>query len=185
MARPLPTADEAFAGGEAAIFNAESLLESAAISAERGNFGVAVALGILALEEAVKARALFGFLLARRTGAPFGLSDDTFRDVLFRKHALRHVLAFHQGMSNALHSALLGVLPHDEAGRQAIKRDLELARWLAEADRAKQRGLYVDHRNGKWAQPKDVRPEEWEATLTAVRPFVEETRRQHGVARAL
>lgn len=139
MARPLPSGDDAFAGGEAAIFNAETLLESATLSADRGNFGVAVALGVLALEEAVKARALFGFLLASRTGAPFGLSDDNFRDVLYRKHALRHVLAFHQGMSNALHSALLGALPRDEAGRESIKRDLELARWLVEADKAKQR----------------------------------------------
>ncbi len=111
--------------------------------------------------------------------------DDNFRDVLYRKHALRHVLAFHQGMSNALHSALLGALPRDEAGREAIKRDLELARWLVKADKAKQRGLYVDFIDGRWLQPRDVTPGDWQETLTAVRPFVEETRRQHGVARSL
>jgi hypothetical protein len=68
MARSLPEPKDAYEGGEAAIFNAESLLESAKAAAGADNYGAAVAFVVLALEEAVKARALFGFLLANKSG---------------------------------------------------------------------------------------------------------------------
>ena len=186
MARPLPEAKDAYRGGEAAIFNAESLLESAEAAADRGNFGAAVGLVVLAIEEAVKARSLFGFLLASRIGAPFGLSDSAFRDILYRNHALRHALALWQGMSSETHTAWVsGVMPIDEKGRDALKRDLEVAHWLSEANTAKLRGFYVDFDDGKWLEPKDVRPEEWKRAASVARPFIEKTRRQQGAAKSL
>jgi AbiV family abortive infection protein len=152
VGRPLPKPAEAFAGGQAAIFNAENLFESAEDAAKRGNFGVAVGLVVLAIEEAVKARALFGFLLASKIGAPFGLDDDAFRDILYRNHALRHSLAFWQGMSSAMHTAWVsGVMPMDDDGRKALERDESwvqpvrlggrLARTIPRPDSGSARGL--------------------------------------------
>ena len=185
MPRALPEAKDAYEGGEAAILNAESLLEAAKASAEKGNLGVAVGLAVLALEEAVKARALFGFLMARKMGAPFGLSDKAFEDLLYRNHALRHILAFWQGMSNETHTAWIsGEMPREEKGRKAVERDLAAARWLSKANLAKLRGFYVDFIDGKWVQPLNVQPADWDMALGVVTPFVEETRRQQGVARS-
>lgn len=186
MARPLPEAKDALAGGTAAIFNAENLIESAEIVAERGNFGAAIALAVLGVEEAVKARVLFGVLTATKFGAPFGLKDKAFRDTLFHNHALRHVLAFLQEMSNETRTALvIGVEPRDEQGREAVKRDLELVTWLAKANRAKLRGLYTDFKGGRWLEPKDVTPDEWQVARSISRSFIGETRRQQGAAKGL
>ncbi len=89
-------------------------------------------------------------------------------------------------VSNETHSALVsGEMPRDDRGREALKRDLEVARWLSEANIAKLRGFYVDFEGDKWMEPKDVRPEEWERARAVARPFIEETRRQHGVAKSL
>lgn len=186
MAKPLPTPEQAYEGGEAAIFNAQSLYESAEAAADKGNVGVAIALTVLAVEEAVKARALFGLLLSSKIGRPFGLKARAFRDILYYKHAMRHALAVLQEMSDETRTALLtGAQPQDERGREALRRDVEMARWLTDANTAKLRGLYVDFRDGTWLQPKDVRPEEWERARAVARPFIEETRRQQGAARAL
>ena len=186
MARQLPEAQDAYAGGEAAIFNAESLLESSEVVAKRGNFGAAVALVVLGVEEAVKARALFGLLLASKISEPFGLDEKDFRDLLFHNHAARHSLAFLQEISDKTRTMLVtGIVPRDEEGRAAVKRDLEMRRWLKQANDAKLRGLYVDFEGGKWLEPKDVRPEDWRQALSIGRRFVEETRRQQGAAKSL
>lgn len=186
MAKPLPKAEQAYAGGEAAIFNSENLMESAKAAADKGNLGAAVSLVVLAVEEAVKARALFGFLLATKVSAPFLLTDPQFRDLLHRNHALRHVLAFLQGMSSETHTLWVsGVMPTDDKGREALSRDLAAIRWLNEANLAKQRGFYVDFDGAKWLQPKDVRPQDLELAMSVARPFIEETRRQQGAAKSL
>jgi len=183
---PLPRPDQAYEGGEAAIYNAENLVEAAMAAAEKGNFGVAVGMVVLAVEEAVKARVLFGFLLASKVSAPFGLADPQFRDVLHRNHSLRHILAFWQGMSSETHTLWVsGVMPTDEPGREALKRDLATVRWLNEANQAKLRGFYVNFDGAKWLQPKDVRPEDLKVAVSVARPFIEETRRQQGVAKSL
>jgi len=185
MAKPLPEVKDAYEGGEAAIFNAESLLESAEAVADRGNFGTAVGLVVLGVEEAVKARALFGLLAASRIGHPFGLTDKEFRDILYYRHAMRHALALRQEMSDETRTALLtGAEPRDEKGRDALRRDLEMAKWLIEANDAKLRGLYVDFVDAKWLQPKGAKPEDWKRALSVARPFIEETRRQQAAAKS-
>ena len=186
MAKPLPGPKDAYTGGESAIFNAENLLESSEVVAERGNFGAAVALIVLGVEEAVKARALFGLLLASKIGEPFGLDDKDFRDVMFHNHALRHSLAFLQEMSDVTRTILLtGIWPRDERDRETVKYDLDMRRWLTQANAMKLRGLYVDFEEGRWREPKDVKPEEWKEALTIARRFVGETRRQQGVAKSI
>ena len=95
-------------------------------------------------------------------------------------------LAFLQGMSSEMHTFWVsGVMPTDADGRETLKRDLAAIQWLNEANRAKQRGFYVDFDGTGWLQPKDVRPEDLNDALSVAKPFIEETRRQQGMAKSL
>jgi len=70
----LPDNGESRIWGVLAAENAERLLDSAGLLATNGRLGHAIGLAVLAVEEAVKARALFGFA---KHGDQFGLDPGT------------------------------------------------------------------------------------------------------------
>jgi len=177
MASRLPTADEARVGGRLAILNACNLFESAEATAGRGNFGAAVGLAVLALEEAAKGRALLGYAFALQAGVPFGLHDKEFTRLL-NSHASRYRVAFMQRLTAAGHSLLLGIEPRTEDERNQVQRDIEAREWLVAANPEKQRGFYVDFSDDGWSSPSQVTPDEWEQACRVVVPFLEESHRQ-------
>lgn len=181
MTRPLPTPEQARVGGRLAIRNAVNLFETAQGASQAGNFGAAVALAVLAVEEAAKGRALLGFALSNETGAPFALQDDQFRDLIYRSHPLRHAVALYQGLTAAGLNLLAGVGPDAAEARGQVDRDLRAAAWLSKADRLKQRGLYTDFSDVGWSSPMHITPDRWDEAQAVVRPFLEEAVRQDGV----
>lgn len=92
----LPDSVESRIWGVLAAENAERLMDSACLLAAHGRLGHAIGLAVLAVEEAVKARALFGFA---RHGDQFGLDPATMTKLLRGNHRLRHFVAWLQGSS--------------------------------------------------------------------------------------
>ena len=181
MSKRLPTKDGARVGGRLAILNACNLFESAEVAAERGNFGAAVGLAVLAMEEATKGRALLGYALAAHTGVSFGMSNTKFKDFL-HCHGPRYAIAFMQGLTAAGHSLLLGLAPQTEEDRAQLQRDVDCGRWLTAANSKKQRGFYVDFSgNDVWSSPSNVTPDDWDRARRIVSPFLDESRRQDAI----
>jgi AbiV family abortive infection protein len=184
--KPLPSPVEARDGGYLAAENAQALLNAATAAAAARSWGAAVGIAVLALEEAAKARALFGcFGASRIPGMKFGFSDKQFRAMIYGPHGFRHAAAFWQSISSQTRSAILtGAWPGDATGGEKVKADVFAGEWLVTADQLKQKGFYVDYRDdGFWASPSALVQGDWLEAQSVAAPFVAEAVAQAEKAR--
>ena len=168
-----------------AAINAGRLREVAEAAANLGHFGAAVALEVLALEEAAKARALRlaatlpitarGPIDAESAEEVTQLLTALVEDVLRRDHSIRHWFAQFE-----LHVRETERLRHNEAFRdfservRAAEAALEdKVRWLDRADDLKLQGLYVEPHNG--STPSKLNRSDYEEAVAVVEPFVAAT----------
>ena len=154
--------------------NARVLHGVAKAAAAISSYGPAVALEVLALEEAAKAQALRMCWRLSLVGEAFVDPDrlgERLEDVLQRDHIERHrFAAWHQGISDLLRQA--GAT--DEARRLSHDRKhLPKYEWLYRAERLKQRGLYVDPHAG--TSPSDVTRADYRDATAMVEPYVTAT----------
>jgi len=179
--RPLPTTEQARDGGIVAAMNARYLLDAAIVLAGQDYPGPAVSLAVLALEEAVKGRALLGRVAVARTpGARYGFTDDQLRRLIYGPgHGLRHAAGLFQHMTPATLTALAtGATPHSAEDKSAVEADLEAAEWLQRASKLKEGGIYVEFHDDHWHHPREMKKNEWDEALAVVEPFVNEAVRQ-------
>ncbi len=175
--RPLPTRDQARSGAVIAADNSEALLNAAGALGMQRDFGHGAALLVLALEEAVKARALMAmWRVSTMPGSRLGFTDEQLRQIIFRSHGLRHAAAFLQGLSSEGLTRFFGIDPLDEEGRKRLAFDLATGEWLMKANDLKERGIYTDFRpDGTWSSPADVTEDEFSHAVYVVKTFVDET----------
>ena len=148
--------------------NAGRLRDVAATAAELDSFGVAVALLVLALEEAVKAD-----LLTMRwkmellhPGLDYLVKNPDV--VTKRDHSVRHLVAARQIYANEVHRLHVG-MPYEEIERAAEAVSAKVD-WLMNADRLKQAGLYVDP--GQRSTPSKITRGDYDTALGIVGPYV-------------
>lgn len=144
----LPDMVKARIWGVLAADNAERLLSSAGLLAADQRLGHAIGLAVLAVEEAVTARALFGYA---RYGDRFSLDDATLTKLLRGDHRLRHFVAWMQGSSPAARRWLAADDEADSAVDAKVEAELVALDWLMVANQSKNGGFYVDYEGtGHW-----------------------------------
>lgn len=166
--------------------NAGALLEIAARAESDGHHGPAVALVVLALEEAAKAQAL-GMLVWASTLNP-GIAYPTagLEEVAMKRdHTVRHRFAAWQKTMKAIVEMAQERTDLIRA-RKDLQLELEAARavadqteWLNRAEGLKQRGLYVDVPMN--TMPVEVSHTDYEEAFAIVEPYVTMTRQQAGL----
>jgi AbiV family abortive infection protein len=168
----LPDLVEARIWGVLAAENAERLLASASLLAANQRLGHAIGLAVLAVEEAVKARALFG---NARYGDRFSLDEATLAKLLKGDHRLRHFVAWIQGSSPAARRWLASEAETDRAADAKVEAELVALDWLMVANESKNGGFYVDYRAaGHWSTPQAATDEQWSMAMAVAAPFVGE-----------
>lgn len=149
--------------------NAGRLRDVAGAAAELENFGVAVALLVLALEEAVKAD-----LLTMRwkmellhPGLDYLVKNPDV--VTKRDHSVRHQVAARQVYASELYRLHASDMRDDavEAAAKAVAAQVD---WLVKADRLKQGGLYVDPLLR--STPSTIARADYDTALSIVGPYV-------------
>ncbi len=175
--RRLPTPNEAFAGIQLALENAERHLRCADLLAGKGEYGQALAHLVLSLEETDKARVL-GMLWLDEGD----LTEEQARARLF-DHRIRNEAAFAKSWTIGMLLTAAAEALTDQATGGARRSDAELlaaamaqhpealpADWPETAGRAREAGLYVDmDDNGTWHTPRDVT----EADIQRFKPAAE------------
>jgi AbiV family abortive infection protein len=168
--------------------NAGALRDVATAAASLGHYGAAVALEILALEEAAKAQAL-GMRARLATLLGIDIPIEELEDVLQREHTVRHRFAawqllqhelvrisqeqFERQLSHGPPSQRIDVY---EAATAAVLRK---KRWLNKAERLKQRGIYVDPHSG--TIPSRLGRADYNEAVAIVEPYVTLTLQQAGL----
>jgi AbiV family abortive infection protein len=166
--------------------NAGVLLDVAAAAARQQAHGLAVALSVLALEEAAKAQGL-GMMVWASTLDP-GIAYPTagLKDVALRRdHTVRHRFAAWQKTMQAI-VQIYGERRDLVRARKELELELEAARrvasqtkWLHRADRLKQQGLYVELPAN--TMPIELTRADYDEALAIIEPYVTLTRRQAGL----
>jgi AbiV family abortive infection protein len=157
--------------------NAGRLRDVASAAADLQNFGVAVALLVLALEEAVKADLLTmrWKMALLQPGLDYLVKNP---DVITKRtHSLRHLVAARQVFANELSRLHAGGM-RDEVVEEAAKSVAAKVDWLINADRLKQSGLYVDALTR--STPSTIRGADYEVALAIVDPYVTASIRHAG-----
>ena len=168
----LPDPVEARIWGVLAAENAERLLESARLLGEAGRLGHAIGLAVLAVEEGVKARALFGYA---RHGKRFALDDATLGKLLRGDHRLRHLVAWMQGSSPAARRWLAAGSAPGQTADQKVEAEMIALDWLMIANDSKNGGFYVDYGgSGHWSTPQGASEEQWTMANAVATLFVQE-----------
>ncbi len=181
--RPVPSPVEACEGGLLAAANSEALLRAAIAAGDVGSSGAAMGLGVLALEEAVKARALFAPLLSVRAGRRPTITETHLRRLLYgpQAHFYRHAM----GTWQMILSSLTRPLWRGVGGSTLTGQDIEEIDQLMSGRELKESGFYVDFVDRAWRSPAAVTKERWLASRTFVERFVAETTEQAAKARAM
>lgn len=173
----MPTFEEAKVWGILAAQNAQVLLDSARLVAEHGDRGRGISLAVLAVEEAAKARAMFGY--ARSEHRPgFILDAAMMKKIIRGPHQVRHLIAWLQGSSREARRVTMSETRDPEAEK---RHEAELAAldWLLVANTSKNGGLYVDYLGaGHWSTPQAATKEQWEMAEAVAPPFVAEAASQ-------
>ncbi len=169
----MPSFEEAKVWGILAAQNAAVLLESAQLLADHGDRGRGISLAVLAVEEAAKARAMFGY--ARSEQRPgFALDAATMKKIIRGPHQVRHLIAWLQGSSREARQLTVSETPDPEAEK---RHEAELAAldWLLVANTSKNGGFYVDYLGaGHWSTPLAATKEQWAMANIVATPFVAE-----------
>ena len=172
----LPDMVEARIWGVLAAENAERVLASASLLAADQRQGHAIGLAVLAVEEAVKARALFGYA---RYGGRFSLDDVTLARLLKGDHRLRHFVAWMQGSSPTAWRWLASEGETDRTADAKVEAELVALDWLMIANESKNGGFYVDYKGaGHWSTPQAATDEQWSMANAVATPFVDEAMEQ-------
>lgn len=172
----LPDIVEARIWGVLAAENAERLLASASILATDQQLGHAIGLAVLAVEEAAKARALFGYA---RYGDQFSLDEATLTRLLKGNHRLRHFVAWMQGSSPTARRWLASEGETHSTADAKVEAELVALDWLMVANESKNGGFYVDYRGaGHWSTPQAATDEQWSMANAVATPFVREATEQ-------
>lgn len=171
----MPSAEQARAGVVVCARNAIDQMLLGTWTAQAGFRGQAVSLLVLALEEAVKARALMAFVRVQAdpTKRFLAFPETWLPDLLHSSHRRRHRLAVYQGVSDEMRAHLLGLT---EAPPKQLDRDLDYVEWLEGADALKQAGLYSTFNGAEWKGPADsVSDDNLRQTTYYVFHFIQET----------
>jgi AbiV family abortive infection protein len=151
--------------------------ESSHAAAQLSRFGVAVALEVLALEEAAKAQVLGMMLMASAFGLSPDYSEALLESVIEKKHGIRHLFAsfqiFKQELKRSADADPTHLLSFDP---DLDRRIAESTDWLSDAESLKQNGLYVDPRKG-WTPSRLGRPD-YDRAAAIVEPYVSLTLNQ-------
>jgi AbiV family abortive infection protein len=180
MAKRLPDEHEAIEGAQVATDTAVGLLSNADLLGRAGNFGTALPLAVLALEESVKARTLGAVAAAAAQGRLPGFSEEDLRKIVYSGHRERHDAGFIQHVAAAcpdIYGRIMLGMPVDVAEAEKI---LELRGILATANSRKQAGLYSDFDpiSGSWSSPDSVPETEFAKIRALISDYVSETKRQ-------
>jgi len=168
--------------------NAGALRDIATAAASLGHYGAAVALEILALEEAAKAQAL-GMRAMLATLEDIEVPTEGLQDVLQRKHTVRHRFAAWQLLNRELVRISMEQFEHQltqgppaqriDINQAATAAVLKKSRWLKKADGLKQRGFYVDPHGGTF--PARLSRADYDEAVAIVEPYVTTTLQQAGL----
>ena len=179
---PYLTVEEALTGAPIAFKNAQSLLAISQSAAKDRHYGAAVALHVLAVEEASKAYALFVYAAVPEE------ANDKFLVDIFRHHKLKHggaaltLFWVYYGMTlktlyEEVEEKIKQGAPPELTRKKMMKEfiatvqswsvtdDNPLARimyWYKEANALKNRGFYVDWQTKTWKSPAEVTLKEYE-----------------------
>lgn len=172
----LPDIVEARIWGVLAAENAERLLASASLLAADQRLGHAIGLAVLAVGEAVKARALFGYA---RYGDRFSLDEATLAKLLKGDHRLRHFVAWMQGSSPTARRWVASESETDRTADAKVEAELVALDWLMVANESKNGGFYVDYKGAdSWSTPQAASGEQWSMAEAVATPFVREATEQ-------
>jgi AbiV family abortive infection protein len=168
--------------------NSGALRDVATAAANLGHYGAAVALEILALEEAAKAQAL-GMRAMLATLHDIEVPTEGLQDVLQREHTVRHRFAAWQLFNRELVRITMDQFEQQltqgppaqriDAYRAAAAAVLKKSRWLKKADGLKKRGLYVDPHGG--TIPARLGRADYDEAVAIVEPYVTTTLQQTGL----
>jgi AbiV family abortive infection protein len=151
--------------------NARRLLDSSLKLGEAGNFGLACSLAVLAGEESIKSLALMAW------SSDFPIPSEKQLALVLRHHEPRHLAAGMLAGAGEMFVAMIGGIIATitkKAGDSTVdqKDQWSRARWWAEADALKNRGLYVEFTGKKWKGPGDVTQAEFERAYEMANDFV-------------
>lgn len=176
--RPMPNPEQARRGVIATARNARTLLIAGSASA-RLAFGPSISVLILALEEAVKSRALMAYVRAsRKSGGLTVFDEEQFLQIIHQAHELRHVLALLQGVSDETRAMLLGLRDWPDASTEEsaeLHMDLDFGEWLQGAKDLRERGVYVSFDGTEWHSPEEITSDELRRSTFHVFRYVEGT----------
>jgi AbiV family abortive infection protein len=163
----LPTQIEALDGLKRTAANARQMLKSADAAAGIGNYGPAVALTVLGLEESIRARTLGALAVVELVHV--AIPEDTLRKVIYQGHQEWHEVGLVQHLFSDLHT------PNFDATQVQKAQTL-----LQDANRFKQAGFYSDFDpdTGTWTTPDQVTKVECEEYRELAETFQVETERQ-------
>jgi AbiV family abortive infection protein len=176
----LPDEREAVVGAVAAGATATGLLGDADLLAGAGRYGSALSLGVLAFEEAVKARSLGAIAASAAQGREPGFVEDTLRKIIYRGHQARHEAGLLQHVAAAFPMIYGKLILGIAATPGEIGMLREFAGLLNSANARKQAGFYTDFDpdSGSWSSPSAVSEAEFGKIRALVGQFVVETQRQ-------
>jgi len=173
----MPSFDEAKVWGILATENAKALLASAHMCADHGDRGRGISLAVLAVEEAAKARAMFGYARSEHRPA-FILDAATMKKIIRGPHQVRHLIAWLQGSSREARQVSMSET-RDAEGENRHAAELAALDWLLVANTSKNGGFYVDYLgNGHWSTPLAATDEQWAMAEAVATPFVAEAENQ-------
>jgi AbiV family abortive infection protein len=160
------------------IANARNLFNAAVECAERGRFGVATSLAVLSAEECTKsyallARAISGsgeevhlrtYFTSHKAKHEMGATVLTLFRIIDRLYTITLEVALDKSVSDEeragnLISRVSEWSDAEVSGRENVAGDI--AAWKKDADRAKQKGFYVDRLDDRWHSPAHVSETEY------------------------
>jgi AbiV family abortive infection protein len=178
QSRPMPTPEQARRGVIETATNAATLLIVGSAGAHLA-YGPSIGLLVLALEEAVKARALMAYVRASaKPGSLTVFDEEQFVWIIHQAHELRHVLALFQGVSDETREMLLGLREWPDASdaeNAQLRMDLDFGEWLRGASDLKERGWYTNFDGTNWHSPFEITPDELKRTTFHVNRYIEGT----------
>lgn len=167
-------------GAKNCLSSAEMHYESAKRVAELKHYPIANSLLILAAEEAVKGYVLTAGFFS--VPLPFKISP------IFRYHTSKHVQAedmeamvivayaiikaFANPKKNWMNQLVQAIISAVTVGMSLDSIKSERTKWWKDANDMKNRGFYVDFRNGAWLTEHRISEEEYQKTLGIVEPFL-------------
>jgi AbiV family abortive infection protein len=174
----MPTPEQARRGIVETATNAATLVVVGSADAQIA-FGPSIGLLVLALEEAVKARALMAYVRASaKPGSLTVFDEEQFLQIIHQAHELRHALALFQGVSDETREMLLGLREWPDtshADNAELHMDLDFGDWLKGASDLKERGWYVSFDGTAWHTPNEITSDELRRSTFHVFHYVDGT----------